>query len=304
MNNKTKQKSEWEETDKMSNEKEVLGMLRSAAEIFVPMSDCTRMPFVMCDPETYDDEVLVFLNHEDAKRECKKIAEQKNPIRIFRVEQRHLLFFYSSLMPMGVNAIAVDKGTENETIVQLSSLIKRKNGDVDDQGRPIVENPELQLTALYFMQKTRAVKDAQMTEEIKELQEEMLAHYAEGRYIVPFQENVGVAILKQKDGRVLQPLFTDIQEYLKFQNMQKDQNFKTAVVEAKKVIDVLAKESEGIVINPYSINLQLQIHKKANPEKQNVAQDETETVELTEEQLAKEAAVQSALDAYAREVEE
>ena len=33
----------------------VLKKLRESDAIYVLMSDCTRMPFVVCDPETYDD---------------------------------------------------------------------------------------------------------------------------------------------------------------------------------------------------------------------------------------------------------
>ena len=37
---------------------DVLKKMREAEAIYVLMSDCTRMPFVVCDPETYDDEVI------------------------------------------------------------------------------------------------------------------------------------------------------------------------------------------------------------------------------------------------------
>ena len=40
---------------------DVLKKMREAEAIYVLMSDCTRMPFVVCDPETYDDQVLISL---------------------------------------------------------------------------------------------------------------------------------------------------------------------------------------------------------------------------------------------------
>ena len=46
----------------------VLKKLRESDAIYVLMSDCTRMPFVVCDPETYDDEVFIFFSEEDAMR--------------------------------------------------------------------------------------------------------------------------------------------------------------------------------------------------------------------------------------------
>lgn len=74
-----------------------------------------------------------------------------------------------------------------------------------------------------------------MTEELKELNEEMMAHYMRGRYILGVTEKNAVPILKQKDGRVLQPIFTDMQEFMKFQNVNRNEKMKTAVVEAAKL---------------------------------------------------------------------
>ncbi len=238
-----------------------LDKLRKAQRIFVPMSDCTNMPFVLCDPETYDDEVLIFFDEETAKQEAAKLVGQKNPLHLIRLEQKFLLSFYSSLLPMGVNALLVGRGTKEELRLQLSELISRKGGDGDEKGRKILENPEFVLTALYFMQKQRAVKEPEMTEEVKELQEEMLAHYGKGRYIVAYQKDRGMPILRQKDGTVMQPVFTDVQEFIKFQNTNKDVKFQTAVIEAGKIPEVMAKEAAGIVVNPYSINLHLKIQR-------------------------------------------
>lgn len=50
----------------------VLKKLRESDAIYVLMSDCTRMPFVVCDPETYDDEVLYSFQK---KMQC---AEDRN----------------------------------------------------------------------------------------------------------------------------------------------------------------------------------------------------------------------------------
>ncbi len=33
------------------------------------MSLCTKMPYVLCDEETFDDEVLLYYTEEDAQRE-------------------------------------------------------------------------------------------------------------------------------------------------------------------------------------------------------------------------------------------
>ena len=38
----------------------LLAYLRSAKELFVIISMHTRRPFVFCDPDTFDDEVLLY----------------------------------------------------------------------------------------------------------------------------------------------------------------------------------------------------------------------------------------------------
>lgn len=40
--------------------KEVIQSIQRAAEIYTIASVCTKMPYVFCDPETFDDEVLYF----------------------------------------------------------------------------------------------------------------------------------------------------------------------------------------------------------------------------------------------------
>lgn len=53
---------------------------------------------------------------------------------------------------MGVNALAVNVGTEEEIRVQLEQLVVRKNKEELPDGKKLIENPELHLTAMYLMQ--------------------------------------------------------------------------------------------------------------------------------------------------------
>lgn len=245
-------------------EKKVLVKLRNAETIYVLTSDFTRMPFVECDEETFDDEVFLYFEEEDAKREAQRRIQNGEMMHIVKVMNQFLLSFYTSLYPMGVNCLVTDKGLDSEKAVQLEHLVVRRKDAAEQEGKTVVENAELHLTALYFVQKLRAQKEPKMTEELQELNEEMMAHYIRGRYIVALTENNAVPILKQKDGRVLQPIFTDIQEFMKFQSVNKEEKFKTAVVEVDKISELAAKEAFGITVNPFGVNLVLQLPRKAN----------------------------------------
>ena len=107
----------------------LLAHLRSAKELFVIISMHTRMPFVFCDPETFDDEVLLYKTEEEAQKGGKLLLARKDPVNIAKLENRHLLSFYSNLFTMGVNAMAINKGLEDETHLQLGELVKRPDMD-------------------------------------------------------------------------------------------------------------------------------------------------------------------------------
>ena len=242
--------------------KQILMRLRNTEALYTLMSDFTRMPFVECDDETFDDEVFVYFQEADAKKEAERRTKEGDKVHVSRFINKFLLPFYTSLYPMGVNCIVVNKGTEGQMSVQLSELVVRNEKEAEKQGRPIIENQELHLTALYFMQKLRAQGEMKMTEELQELNEEMMAHYMRGKYIIGVTEQNAVPILKQKDGKALQPVFTDMQEFMKFQSVNKTEKLKTAVVEAAKIAELSAKEVFGIAVNPFGVNLVLQLPRK------------------------------------------
>lgn len=242
--------------------KQALGRFRDAEEIYVLMSDFTRMPYVECDADTMDDEIFLYFDEDDAKFAASARIERGQKVHVVQFIKRFLLPFYTSLYPMGVNCIVADRGYDSEVAVQLEDLVFRNKEAAEKEGKIVIENPEFQLTALYFMQKLRALKEPMLTEELQALNEEMMAHYMRGRYIVAVTEDKTFPVLKQKDGKVMQPIFTDMQEFMKFQSFSKDETLKTAVVDASKIQEITTKEAFGVTVNPFGVNVVLQLPKK------------------------------------------
>lgn len=240
---------------------ETLQALRNPGEIYVVMSVATRMPFVDCDDETFDDQVFLYYRLDDAKEKAKALAEQRYQVAVAKIEEKQLLGFYTNLYTMGVNCLAVNSGTDMAISVQLNELVRRKTPEELPKGQKLIENPALHLTAMYFMQELRRQNGAEPTRELKELQEELLAHYTEGTFILAIQEDGQVPVLKQKDGSVYQPVFTDAVEFRKF---ARDKKFRTAAVPAGKIPELLVPEAKGVAINPFGVNVQLKI---ARPKK-------------------------------------
>ena len=166
---------------------ETLAALRNPGELYVIMSAATKMPFVKCDEETFDDEIFLYYQMEDAKDKARKLLDEKYVSAVAKLAKEQLLPFFTSLYIMGVNALAVNSGTDMEITVQLSDLVTRNIPKELPEGKQIVENPALHLTAAYFMQELRKQEQPQMTEELKELQEELLAHYGKGTFLIPVE---------------------------------------------------------------------------------------------------------------------
>lgn len=234
----------------------ILTMLRESGAIYVLISQYTNIPYVQCDPETYDDEIVLFFAEEDAKREMMRLWEGKTPVKVAKIEHKVFLGFYTSLYSMGVNCIRINQGMPQQSAVQLQDLVRRTNVERRLDGQGSIENPQLHLTAIYFVQEFRKKQTSEMTEELKELNEEMMAHFQRGRYIVAAQENQGLAVLKEKNGQVYQPIFTDIYEFQKF---NREKKFKPMVIEAGKLIELVPKGSAGIMVNPFGVNVRLQM---------------------------------------------
>lgn len=237
----------------------LLDQLRNASMLYVLMSVCTREPYVVCHPETFDDEILMFFDIEEAKDRAKKLMEEKIPVSIAKLENQHLLMFYTSLYAMGVNALLVAKEGE-EYHIQLEEFVKRRDPEKLPEGKVWVENPALHLTAIYLMQEMRGQPVKEMSGKMKELQEEIASHFGKGRYIIPVQtEDNGMPVIKLSTGAVFQPLFTDI---LEFQKFNRENKCKPAVVEAAKIAQMLPKEAGGVIINPMGVNMPLTLNRK------------------------------------------
>ena len=239
--------------------KETLTALRNPGELYVIMSGATKQPFVVCDPVTFDDEVLLFYRSENAKSEAEHLAEQRYRTVVAKIEEKQLLAFYSSLYPKGVNCLMVNRGTDTEISVQLAELVTRPTADKLPEGKKLIENPALYLTAMYFMQEMRRQEKPELTDELKELQEELLAHYRDGVFLFGMEEDNKVPVLKQKNGMIYQPVFTDVIEFQKF---NREKKLKPMVVKAEKIPEILAPEVKGVVINPLGVNVQLQVARR------------------------------------------
>ena len=244
-----------------TNEKKAfLEELQKTPEIYVIMSVCTKMPYVYCEPESYDDQVFLFHKEEDAKKLVEDYRQHENPIVAVKLENKQFLGFYSSLFMMGVNGLNIDFGTDEAQSIQLTDLVRRPDYSKLPEGKVKVENPELELTTIYYMQEIRRKPGIGQQPRFRELEDEMLTHFREGTFIVPVQtadkENgeteSKVPFMKMKNGDIYQPIFTDMPEFFKF---CRDGKFRAAVIPYEKLNAVILKQAKGIIMKPFGVRL-------------------------------------------------
>lgn len=222
----------------------------------------TRMPFITCDEDTFNDQIWVFTDEESAQRFAVARREgNQDFLMIVKLENQQLLGFYSSLYLLGVNEVVFAE-TEQISKIPLERLVLRP----DFAGTPEVHKPltneQLQLTGLYFMQEVHRGIPTQDKERLMELEEEMAVNLVRSRVLTavdiqgerPLSDgsNIQFPCLKNQEGKVFHPVFTDINELAKFNTEGK---FHTEMIEFANIENILADNLEGVVINPQGMNL-------------------------------------------------
>ncbi len=234
--------------------------IQGKEDMIVAFSLFTGKPFVICDPETFDDEVWIFENEALLQEFAKPYTQQKIALRGVKFGNKDFLRFFSSLFSMGVNKLVfVDEG--NTTKMELTDLVKEPDfSKVPENRRPIF-NPSLQLTGMYFMQEVGRPIPNEEKKGLRELEEELAANMFKGKYLLAVELEDGpedvatkfkerkykIPILKDKNENVYQPAFTDP---IEFEAFAKGKKISAITVNFDNLAKVLTKDAKGYMLNP------------------------------------------------------
>ena len=227
----------------------------------------TGMPLVVCDPETFNDQVWIFETEALLQEFARKYTERKILLRGVQYKNPQFLPFFSSLFTMGVNEL-VFAGETATTSIELEELVKRPDYSKLKKEQIPIMNPELQLTGLYFMQEASRPVPNEEKENLKDLEEELAANMVKGKYLVGIELNEGpesdaeklknkqykLPILKNKNGDVLQPIFTDPVEFQKFARGKK---LKAIGVPFADLSKLMVKDAKGFMLNPAGYHIMM-----------------------------------------------
>lgn len=233
--------------------------IQARENVYVAYSQVTKLPYVTCAEETYNDQVWFFAEEETLKEFGKKKIEEKILLMGMKYEKKDFPRLYGLLYAVGVNSLVWNNGTE-EIEVDLDKIVRRPDlSKLEPEKRPLI-NATLQLSGIYFMQELRRPVAKEEHKNIRELEEELIANLKKSEFLVAMERNeedpakVNIPYLKNKEGKILQPVFSDVLEYEKF---AKGKKLRIAKIPFAKLADVMIPQAEFLVINPLGFNLLL-----------------------------------------------
>lgn len=241
------------------NKETVIKELQNRDNVFVAYSQATKLPYVTCDEETYNDQAWFFATEEGIKEFGKKLLDDKILLMGMRYDKKDYPRLYGTLYAVGINSVVWVDG-EEKLEVELPEIARQADmSKLEPEKRPLL-NPTLQLSGMYFMQELRRPVEKEERRNLRELEEELLANLRKSEYLMAMEvnekepEKVNIPYLKDKKDQILQPIFTDVMEYEKF---AKGKKMRIAKLTFAKLQDVLMEQAFGYVVNPMGFNLVL-----------------------------------------------
>lgn len=239
------------------SKEEAVKALQTRDKLYVAYAQATKLPYVTCDEETFNDQAWIFATEEEIKEFGKKCLEDKILLMGMRYEKKDFPRLYGTFYAIGVNSVVWTEG-EEKIEVELSDIAKQADmSKIEESKRPLF-NPALQLSGIYFMQELRRPVKPEEHKNIRELEEELIANLRKSEFLVAMDRSeedpakVNIPYLKNKEGKILQPVFSDVLEYEKFARGKK---LRIAKIPFVKLADIMIQQAEALVINPMGFNL-------------------------------------------------
>ena len=227
--------------------------IKASQALYVAYSQATRLPYVTCDEETFNDQVWFFASEKGLQQFGQQKMKERIPLAGMKVERKNFNRFFSTLAAIDVNEVVwVEEdekvGIELEQIVRLDPRKKQ------------LFNPSLQLCGIYFMQEIRRPIPFEKRPNLREQEEELMVNLRKAQLFIAMEvseedvKKISIPYMKNKDGDIIQPAFTDVMELELFAGGRK---LRAARVAFDKLPGLMLPQSKYIVINPRGFNLLL-----------------------------------------------
>lgn len=236
--------------------------IRNLEQVYVLFAESTRLPFIECDPEDYDDQVYMYAEEEAAKAAAAEYGERQMPLKAVKLEKKQMPVFFTSIHLFGANMLVFhDKVSVSR--IPLDQVVKIDPKKAENNKNIPMNSSSLQLTVIYFIQELRRPNqkkdDMERIKRLQELEEEMTVDLIRSRFILAVygtesSKEVKLPYIKTPGGDIFQPIFSDVWEFQKFQR-NPEAKLKMAVVPFQKLLPSLMEQAKGFVLNPGGVNL-------------------------------------------------
>lgn len=241
----------------------IIKKIQTMDGLYAAFSPLTRMPYVECDGETFDDQVYLFATEESIRGFVKEKNEEKIPLQPFKIPKEQMSGFLTSLYALAANMVVY---TDEAGVVKidLEQLAQKPNMEKLAQEKIPVLNPTLTLTVLYFIQELRRPVEHDMAK-LKEMEEEMIANIVKSRFILALEDsekksdgtsNLRIPFMKTQEGDMYQPIFSDFAEFRKYAGANA-QKYRVSNLNFSDLSKLIQKDVKGYVVNPAGFNLVL-----------------------------------------------
>ena len=220
------------------SKEEAIKELQTREEIFVAYSQATKLPYVKCDEETFNDQAWIFSTEEGIKEFGKKMLEEKVLLMGMKFTKKDYPRLYGTFYAIGVNTVVWVDG-EDKIEIDLPDIAKQADMSKIELRRPVEKDQHGNL---------------------RELEEELIVNLKKSEYLVAMNvdpedpKKINIPYLKNKKEEILQPVFTDVMELEKF---TKGQKLRIAKVPFAKLPELLIDKAMAYAVNPLGFNLVL-----------------------------------------------
>lgn len=258
--------------------------LKEAYALFSPL---TNMPYVECEEENFNDQVLLYEKKEDAEEALKEYEEKG--IRVIVRELKTLEVFipvkadepngakkkmylnqvrqHLGVLPfMGVNALGYKPSGGPLQTIMLTDILP-EGFEKKVEGNSLYQ-PNLQLTGLYLMQEARRKKEYVDMKNLQALDEEFSSNLIKSRIFIAVLPPEGqektqqlnlkeckLPYLKHQNGEIFFPVFSDIWEFQKY--AKNNRRLRPIQVPFQEITKFWVKDAKAYMINPMGFSLPL-----------------------------------------------
>lgn len=259
--------------------------VKNLGKAYALFSPLTNMPYVECEKENFNDQVLLYEKKEDAEAALKEYEEKGIRVTVKELKtmevyipvkadepngKRKKMYLnqvrqHLGILPfMGVNALGYKPAGGELQTIELTNILPE--GFEKKVGDNSLYQPNLQLTGLYLMQEARRKKEFVDMKNLQALDEEFSSNLIKSRLFIAVLPPEGqeknqqinlkeckLPYLKHQNGDIFFPVFSDIWEFQKYAQGKK--NFRPIQIPFQEITKFWVKDAKAYMINPMGFSL-------------------------------------------------